>query len=69
MASAKKYLGLTSIPADASIFMRRYGLFVAGHLYVFSKERYIWNGGPADIDIVIVTGEPWPIFFQLKHNQ
>jgi ferric iron reductase protein FhuF len=69
MASAKKHLGLTSIPAAASIFMRRYGLFITGHLYLFSKERRIWNGSPAVIDIVIDTGEPWPIFFQLKHNQ
>ncbi|WP_143331920.1 hypothetical protein [Domibacillus antri] len=68
-ASAKAHLKVTSIPAAASLWMRRYGLFIAGHLYMFSKYRRVWNGTPDQIEMVAGSGEPWPLFFQLKHEE
>ncbi|MCP3762934.1 hypothetical protein NLX67_11095 [Domibacillus sp. A3M-37] len=66
--SAEKELGTASLPAAASMFMRRYGLFITGHLAIFSKERRVWTGSPEEIEIVMSDGEPWPILFQLKHD-
>lgn len=67
-ASAQKSLQVTSLPAAASMFMRRYGLFIAGHLAVFSKERRIWDGSPDDVEILMGEGEGWPLLFRLKHE-
>ncbi|OMP66489.1 hypothetical protein [Domibacillus epiphyticus] len=68
-ASAEAHLKLASIPAAASMWMRRYGLFITGHLYMFSKYRRVWNGTPAQVGIVIRSGESWPLFFQLNHEK
>ncbi|WP_046175963.1 hypothetical protein [Domibacillus indicus] len=68
-ASVKKGLGTDSLPVAASMFMRRYGLFIAGHLAVFSAERRIWTGTPDEIEVVIGEGEAWPILFQLSHQK
>lgn len=68
MASAEQNLKVTSLPAAASMFMRRYGLFLAGHLAVFSKERRIWDGDPDKVEIVMGGGDGWPLLFRLKHE-
>ncbi|WP_050180364.1 hypothetical protein [Domibacillus robiginosus] len=68
MASAEQDIKVTSLPAAASMFMRRYGLFLAGHLAVFSKERRIWNGDADEIEIVMGSGDGWPLLFRLKHE-
>lgn len=67
-ASAGQRLKVTSLPAAASMFMRRYGLFLTGHLAVFSEERRIWNGNTDEIEIVIGSGDGWPLLFRLKHE-
>lgn len=67
--SAQQDLGALTAPTAASMFMRRYGLFVAGHLAVFATERKVWTGSAAEVEIVIGEGEPWPVLFQLSHDR
>ena len=67
--SAQQDLGALTAPTAASMFMRRYGLFVAGHLAVFATERKVWTGSAAEVEIVIGEGEPWLVLFQLSHDR
>jgi len=64
-----KRLGTTIPGVAASMWMRKYALFVTGQFYMLSKYRLKWSGTITDLAIIdSSTDDQWLTTFLLKTN-